>query len=182
MKTEEEVNRPTSATEYRNTPRQRPANTVLVTVPSGAKWELAQPDFMGYIATGRMPQSLVLEFLASAERRGVKPEEFKDQEKAAEIAVDISTKETVNALIFMRTVVEDACINPRIVVGGTGDDELDPTEVKPEDFKFIFQWCMSHSGVAGLAGLQTFRGGRKGRTSGPRADGARQRKKSVVNN
>lgn len=162
------------AAAYRESVRKKreEQKTVTVTLPSGFEWELRPPDLQGYMMTGRMPESLVQEFLKSAEKRGITPEELQsmsDLEKFA--ATPLSQEETVLSLIFMRELVRDACVNPRIVVGGSGDDEIDPTEIDPEDFKFIVQWCLMHSGVAGLAGLQTFREGRKERTAVDSTDG-----------
>lgn len=143
---------------------------------TGNVWELVIPDVMGYVMTGRMPQTLVTEFLESAEKRGVKPAAIRAQ--IDKITENISAAEITNSLIFMRELVREACHKPRIVPGGAGEFEIDPTEVDPRDFKEIFQWVLLHAGVAGIAGLQGFRPGRTRGTTSPRAHGQKLRKKS----
>lgn len=144
------------AAAYRETLRNKKVETVMVTMPSGFEWELKAPDLQGYIMTGRLPQSLLEQFLSSAERRGLTPEELQKIKVEKFEEKPISRDEGVASLIFMRELVREACVNPRIVVGGTGDDEIDPTEVDPGDFKFIVDWCLGHLGVAGVTSLQTF--------------------------
>lgn len=154
----------TSAAEYRKIrAAAKPTETHIVPMPSGANWELCIPDLSGYIMTGRLPRSLITDFLAAAEKSGIKPAEI---EANLDKVVDaVSVPEMVDSLIFMRQIVSDAMVNPRIVPGGTGANELDPTEVDPRDFKYTFHWVLAHQGVAGLAGLQQFRSRRERRAS-----------------
>jgi hypothetical protein len=180
--TEEKTNKVTggSAAAYREALRQKPIETVMVPVPSGFKWELKPPDLQGYVMTGRLPQSLLTQFLTVAEKRGMTPEELtgnKVQEKLAE--KPLSADEGVASLIFMRELVREACVNPRIVIGGSGPDELDPIEVDPDDFKFIVDWCLGHLGVAGVTGLQTFPPRPTGRAPGARTRRKKLRKSAV---
>jgi hypothetical protein len=150
-----------SAESYRRAvaERRRKETVVSVLVPSGFRWDLRAPDLQGYVMTGRMPQSLLDQFLKSAEKRGVVPDDLKAMSDLKESyeRTPPDADEAMNALIFMRELVREACVNPRIVVGGTADDEIDPSEMHPDDFKFIVDWCLSHMGVTGVAGLQTFR-------------------------
>jgi hypothetical protein len=158
--------------------RQR-TQTTMVMVPSGFEWELRTPDLQGYVMTGRMPQSLVTQFLASAEKRGLVPAEARGEALKKFSEQPVSQEETMSSLIFMRELVREACVSPRIVVGGTGDDEIDPSEVDPGDFRFIVSWCLSHAGVTGLDGLSTFRGRRERRAAAAVAGRPKLRRKTV---
>lgn len=167
------------AAAYREALRKKKVETTMVTMPSGFEWELKPPDINGYIMTGRLPQSLLDQFLAAAERRGITPEELKNADVKRFEQTPINKEEGAASLIFMRELVREACVNPRIVVGGTGEDEIDPTEVDPGDFKFIVDWCLKHLGVAGLTGLQTFRSGREGGAPRPRPRRKKLRNKAI---
>lgn len=158
-----------SAAAYRKAVQSKPMELVDVTVPSGFVWKLRKPDLEGYIMTGRLPQSLVEQFLEAAERRGVVPSELQQANAERFIKTPLNKDESMASLIFVRELVREACVVPRIVIGGVGNDEIDPTEVDPEDFKFIRDWCLLHLGVVGLGGLQKFPSRRQRRASGARA-------------
>lgn len=164
-----------SAAEYRKRQANSEGATQLVKVPSGFVWELRPPNMLAYIATGRYPQSLVNSARKAWKKNGVLPT---TQKAGEELVKHASDEEMAQLLIFMRTLVQDACVKPRIVVGGMGDDELDPVEVDPADFKFIFNWCMSHGGVPGIQSLETFREGQSGGTAGAQSNGKKLRTRS----
>lgn len=164
-----------TAAEYRRRTIGAEGSTQLVTLPSGYVWELRPPNILAYIATGRYPQSLVNKARAAWKKTGILPA---TDEAGEELVKEASDEEMAQLLIFMRTLVQDACIKPRIVVGGMGEDELDPIEVDPVDFKFIFSWCMSHGGVPGIESLESFRGGRKRGVVGTQPDGQKLRARS----
>lgn len=167
----------TSASEYRKRKSTSDRPTQLVTVPSGFVWELRAPNILAYMATGRYPQSLVNKGLESFKANST----IKDKQAFGEEIIKKSTDEEIaQTLIFMRQIVTDACVNPRIVVGGVGEDELDPVEIDPDDFRFIFNWCMTHGGVPGVEGLESFREGSKRRTSGSKSNGKKLRRKAVA--
>lgn len=168
------------AAAYRESLRNKKIETVMVPMPSGFEWELKPPDLQGYIMTGRLPQSLLTQFLTMAEKREMTPEELKTPEALKKLSKKpLNAEEGISSLIFMRELVREACINPRIVIGGSGDDEIDPTEVDPEDFKFIVDWCLGHLGVAGVTGLQTFPSRSERRANGARARRKKLRKPTV---
>lgn len=161
----------TTAAQYRKRRLTSERPSQFVTVPSGFVWELRAPNILAYMATGRYPQSLVHKGLEAFKTNGTL-----DHEALGKQVVKESTQEEIaETLIFMRQIVVDACVKPRIVVGGMGDDELDPVEVDPDDFRFIFSWCMSHGGVAGIDGLQSFRVGQTGGATSDQSDGAELR-------
>lgn len=173
-----------SASEYRKIAAAKRAKkeTFMVPVPSGFTWELQRPDLEGYIMTGRVPETLVNQFLTSAISRGIIPGEVQSQMQATVDRIKkipLNPQETMAGLIFVRELVREACVNPRIVVGGVGEDEIDPSEVDPDDFKFIMSWCLGYEGVTGLDGLKSFRGGRKGRAPNARAGRKKFRRATV---
>lgn len=175
--------KPVTASEYRKRRATSERPTQLITVPSGFVWELRAPNILAYMATGRYPQSLVNKGLEAFKANGtLDPEKLSesDKKKLGEKVIKQSTDEEIaQTLIFMRQIVVDACVNPRIVVGGMGDDELDPIEVDPDDFRFIFNWCMTHGGVAGIDGLHTFRDGQAGGVVSDQPDGAELRDEAI---
>lgn len=166
-----------SAAEYRKRPATTEGATQLVKLPSGFVWKLRAPNILSYMATGRYPQSLVNKGLEAWKKNGVLPK-GQLEKFGEEIIKEMDEGEITQTLIFMRTLVQDACVKPRIVVGGVGEDELDPVEVDPEDFKFIFSWCMKHGGVQGIEALETFRGGRSRGTAGTKSNRKKLRTRS----
>jgi hypothetical protein len=167
--------KPVTAADYRKRRATSDRPTQLITVPSGFVWELRAPNILAYMATGRYPQSLVSKGLEAFRKNGTLDKESLGKE----IIKQSSDEEIAETLIFMRQIVVDACVNPRIVVGGTGEDELDPVEVDPDDFRFIFKWCMEHGGVAGVDGLQSFRAGQERGTTVDQSDGPELRDEAV---
>jgi len=141
---------------------EREKNGEPVTCPSGFVWILKPVDVQGFVMTGRMPQSLLEKFLKSAKERGIMPSEMEPGD-----VPNIESEEALASLKFLRDLVSEACVDPRIVIGGTGDDEIDPSEVESEDFKFIVNWALTHAGVAGIMGLQSFRRDRRTASAGP---------------
>jgi hypothetical protein len=142
--------------------------TEIVTLKSGSVFELRRPDLMGYVSTGRLPQSLLTEALAAWKTRGIV--------SAESIAAKLDDQKAVDSLILMREIVHDACVNPKFVEIATADDEIGAADMLPADFTEIFEWAMTHQGVAGLEGLKSFRSRRKRRAS---SSGNRQSKQRV---
>lgn len=167
---------PTTAAAYRKRQSSSDRPTQMVTVPSGFIWELRPPNILAYMATGRYPQSLVSKGLDAFKANGTMDKESLGREMIRTSSDD----EIAQTLVFMRQIVTDACVNPRIVIGGMGENELDPIEVDPDDFRFIFSWCMNHGGVAGVDGLQSFRGGQERRVAVDKPAGKKLRRKAVA--
>lgn len=142
------------ASEYKKKVAESRVNlpTETVTMPSGFEWELRRPDLQAWVLTGRLPQSLLEEGMkAWRELKIVKG----DVPNAEKLMAGMSDKDVLDSMIFMRELVRETCVNPRI---GTGPDEIEPSEIDPADFMFIFQWA---TGGAGLDGLRTFRTGQE---------------------
>lgn len=162
--------KPMSAREYRlNAKRvtdQRP--TEIVKLKSGSVFELRRPDLQAYLITGRLPQSLVSE--------GMKA--WKTKQSAEKIAEGLGDKEITDSLIFMREIVHDCTVRPKFVEFAVNEDEISAADMLVEDFNEIFAWAIGHEGVAGLAGLQSFRQGRARGTTGDSPNSKKQRRKS----
>lgn len=160
---------PMSAAEYRanaqkKTAEQRP--TEIVPLKSGSVFELRRPNLEAFLKTGRMPQSLV--------RTGMAAWKTGPQEAAQNMSDD----EAVDALEFMRDIVQDCTVKPKFVEVATRADEIGAADMLPEDFDEIYDWAMTHQGVAGIKGLQSFRPRQARGTAGARAHGKKQRRKS----
>lgn len=161
--------KPMSAAEYRANAEKRKAErpTETVTLKSGSVFELRRPDLSGYMKTGRLPQSLVSQGLSA----------WNDKKTPEQVARELNDKDVIESLIFMREIVHDCTVTPKFVEFATNDNEIGAADMLPEDFDEIYAWAMGYKGVAGIAGLQSFRGGQERGASGDRAHGKKQRRK-----
>lgn len=168
----EEKLQATTAEEYRRlaslarAKREADQPTELVDVPSGAKWLMRRPDIQGYVLVGVYPQSFVNEALGAIKN---------EQEEGDTKKKTIDTKESVELLIFARDLTLSCLVSPKI---GYGDDEILPSEIDPEDFKYAMRWCMTHGGVAAAGGLRNFREGQERPATGKPA-GKKLRGKAI---
>jgi hypothetical protein len=110
------------ASEY----RKRTERTTEVELPSGAVFTLRRPPLLAWVNAGKIPQS----FLRAAVAADRNPDSI----------ASLPDEEILAAMKFTGEAIRYACVNPRIVDGGTGDDELDPSEIAPEDFEFLANW------------------------------------------
>lgn len=139
--------------------------TEIVKLKSGSVFELRRPNLEAYMVTGRLPQSLVSVGLKAWKH------------SAEQAASDLNDREAEDALVFMREIVHDCTVTPKFVQFATNDNEISASDMLIEDFNEIFAWAMGHQGVAGIAGLQSFRGGSARRTSGAGSNRKKQRRK-----
>lgn len=157
--------KPMTAADYRANAEkvnaQRPTETVKL--KSGSVFELRRPNLEAYMVTGRLPQSLVNVGLKAWKTN------------VAQAANDLNDREAEDALIFMREIVHDCTVTPKFVQFATNDNEISASDMLIEDFNEIFAWAMGHRGVAGITGLQSFRGGSTRGTPGARANRKKQR-------
>lgn len=162
--------KPMSAAEYRANAEkrkgERPAE--IVTLKSGSVFELRRPDLSGYMKTGRLPQSLVTQGMNA----------WSSKKTAEQVAKDLDDKDVIDSLIFMREIVHDCTVKPKFVEFATDDDEIGAADMLPEDFDEIYAWAMNYKGVAGIEGLQSFRGRSARGASGDRADSEKQRRET----
>lgn len=160
--------KPMSAAEYRANAQKKDAErpTEIVQLKSGSVFQLRRPDLEAFMVMGRLPQSLV--------NVGLKAWKTGPQQAANEL----SNEDAADALIFMREIVHDCTVKPKFVEFATNDDEIGAGDMLREDFDEIYHWAMTHQGVAGIAGLQSFRAGQARGTAGTRAHGKKQRRKS----
>lgn len=159
--------KPMSAAEYRANKQKRDAEgpTEIVQLKSGSVFELRRPDLETFMVMGRMPQSLV--------QVGLRAWKNGPQRTAREM----SNADAEEALIFMREIVHYATVKPKFVEYATNDDEISAADMLRADFDEIFHWAMTHQGVAGIDGLQSFRAGQERGTVGVGAHGKKQRRK-----
>ncbi len=163
------MSKPMSAREYRAHAQsfKAKAPTEIVTLSSGSVFELRRPDLMGYLSTGRIPQSLLALGMKAWKENG----NASTEDVQAAIQQKMQGQELVDSLVFMREIVHQCCVNPKFVEFATEDDEIGAADMLPADFAEIYKWVMNHEGVAGLEGLQTFRQGQERRTSSDSTNG-----------
>lgn len=166
------MNKPMSARDYRahaeTVKAQRPAQ--IVTLKSGSVFELRRPDLQAWVLTGRIPQSLL--------EHGMKA--WKAQGKIPTRVADNAPRVVTDLAIFSLMVVQECTVSPRLVeFPDPAKNEIGPQTMLEEDFQEILSWAMAHQGVAGISGLQSFRGGRKRRTPGAKSGRKKLRAETV---
>jgi hypothetical protein len=142
----------------------QPVPTTLLTCPSGATVEVCRPDLIVWLASGALPQVYVDLII------GVDGELDPQQKKEAAARVDAELqsdpRKLRQSLNFMRDAVLAAVVRPRIKLGATGPDEIEPSLIPDEDFHFIFQHVIAGSpgvpvetegGQTSVDGLSNFR-------------------------
>lgn len=109
------------------------AESQLVTLPSGARARLRAVALETFILRGqRMPQSLTSK-VANQHAAG---------KNANQIAAQMSQDELMFSLEFMRRVVVESVVEPRLVDAVINpDEEIALTEIPDADYQFIFQWA-----------------------------------------
>ena len=141
--------------------------TAKLTLPSGAEFVVCRPPLEVWIAAGKFPQSFLRQ-KADSEAEGGAVESIPDED-------------AVRAMVFIRDAILYAAIEPRLVVGTTREDELDPADLDPLDFTFLTKWIMANcpgvpvetrGGQVEMNDLSRFRQKRPGgRTHSPEPDG-----------
>lgn len=133
--------------------------TEIVTLKSGAVFELRRPNLQAWVMTGRVPQSLLEEGMKSWKAQGKVPQTAPGK---PEMVID--------AAVFALMVVQECTVNPRLVEFPDPEkNELGPQTMLEEDFNEIFSWAMNYQGVAGLDGLKSFRAGSERRVAGAKS-------------
>lgn len=162
------MTKPMTAAGYRahaeQVKNQRP--TEIVTLKSGSTFELRRPNLQAWVLTGRVPQSLLEQGMKAWQEQGKVPVV---QPGKPEVVID--------AAVFALMVVQECTVNPRLVeFPDPNRNEIGPATMLEEDFNEIFSWAMNYKGVAGLEGLESFRGGQKRGTAGSKSRGKKQRR------
>jgi hypothetical protein len=121
-----------------------------VPVSSGMVFKCRKPVLETYVISGLMPMSLTEKLSAVVKAAGINPD--------ADLEKKLTDREAKQTLIFARTLVDDICVEPRIVEAAQTDDEVSRHEVLPEDFKDLVQWGMKNLGGAEAERLGNFRG------------------------
>ncbi len=107
-----------------------------VTLPSGFVWKLKEPPVQQFITAGKLPGSLVEKMVQINAT-------YQGQDAAtisAAVARVAEPSEVVAMMTFARDLLMHCAVDPRIVIDGTGEDEIDPAEIDPEDFQFLMTW------------------------------------------
>ena len=144
--------------------------TVPLTLPSGAVIKARRIPLEGWLATGKLPQVMVREFLDAH------PDD--DEGAATQRAQESLSRDpetTLETLQAMRRVVVWSVVWPRIVEGARGEGEIDPMDIPDRDFFFIFGWALNGApdvpvrtkeGEVSVDALKTFRARRTSAAAG----------------
>jgi hypothetical protein len=151
--------------EYRRRKAQRDKDRPAewVTNPeTGSEFYLRRVGAVGYAISGSLPHNLTNEALTAWQAQGLEvgaegtpkvPQIDPKKLQAAQRNLDM-----------VAVVVRDACVIPKIVIGASAEDEIDPVDLDDKDILFIFRYATGQSGAVALKGgaevavqdLQTF--------------------------
>ncbi|OLE52121.1 MAG: hypothetical protein AUG51_19380 [Acidobacteria bacterium 13_1_20CM_3_53_8] len=116
------------------------AAAILLTLPSGLKVKAVRPDIETWVMSGRLPQVLLSEVVRAF---------GSVEQNAASIENKLTGHQVLEAIVFMRDVVREAVVSPRIVIGADPNkNEIEPTDLSKEDSNFIYMWAMA--GAVGI--------------------------------
>ena len=141
-----------------------------VLLPSGNQVLLRRPPLQVWLSNGRLPQAITAAAI-EAVQNGAEREEAHAQVVAR--VVSATPEEQQATLKFMVDVVSYAFVSPKLVIGATGDDELDPSELEEGDFDFVFKWAtrsVPEMPVGKEATVETVKAFREGGSGQPPAD------------
>jgi hypothetical protein len=126
-----------NAQEYRQLKAQKPKGDAIdVTLPSGAVFKLRKVSMVPYALSANMPRVLQQKAAESWKAEGLMES---DGPLAQKLQAE-NVEDNKQALILVSKVIQDACVSPRIEVGG-GVDALDPSELEEPDVWHIFKWA-----------------------------------------
>src|SRR5213592_4147629 len=105
-----------TAEKYRQIKKKRRAEerTYTITAPSGM-----------YFINGQLPHSLT-----------EKAAKALSENEPAEVK-ELTPVENLQAMVFIRDLVKDACVNPKIVEKPQNEDEISPSDLELDDFLFL---------------------------------------------
>lgn len=106
-----------------------------VTLPSGAVFILRTVPLQIWWKRKKLPQRFMVAAL-SAQKETVNLEAA-----GQDYLAQASLEEQQSIADFMFDAVAYSMVSPKLVEGGTGDDELDPGELDPSDYNFIFAYA-----------------------------------------
>lgn len=133
-----------------------------LTLPSGAVFSVRRPSPEIAIKAGRLPSSLATKFNHSKAKKG------ETITQIGERVLKTLTDEELKAYLGYATdLVADVTVSPRLVVGASGEDEMDPSDLESADFWHLFGWASAggntlpvktKGGELTVDELETFRG------------------------
>lgn len=115
---------------------QRDQPTVPLLLPSGVTIEACRPPLDEWIASGRLPDSLVRTYLAAH------PGPETEHAPAVEEVDQATALESITA---MRRLVCATVVNPRVAENPETEDVMALADMPTKDFFFIYQWALGGS-------------------------------------
>lgn len=106
-----------------------------VTLPSGAVFILRTIPLQIWWKKKKLPQ----QFMAAA--LNAQKDTINLEAAGQDYLAQASSEEQQSIADFMFDAVAYSMVSPKLVEGGTGDDELDPDELDPNDYNFIFAYA-----------------------------------------
>lgn len=136
-----------NAKDYKKLASAKRAEAVKVELPSGGTWKMRELPIQQFMLAGKLPTALATRMAEIAAN--------KDGDKGESILATLSPDELVAIMLFARDALVFCAVEPRISTTPTGDDEIGPEDILPEDFEFLTNWVLT-GGKTGES-LNTFR-------------------------
>lgn len=135
----------------RKAARQDKIEPEWITNPeTGESFFVRRVSPMAYAIAGVMANDLVNDAVEAWKEQGVEATgEDKAKTQAEQEAANRAGQRNV---ALMARVLQDALVIPKLVVGGTGENELDPSEVDGSDLLYFFKWATGQAGMIGMRG------------------------------
>jgi hypothetical protein len=154
--------------------RSRPA--IDVEIAPGFTFKLRRPNLQALLAGGHLPVVFTRDVGRAWQTRQGNPEA-----SPADVVAGMSPQDLVETMKFVKDIVIDVCVEPRVTEGPTTEGALSILEIADEHLMSIFNWAMSggaglpvplRNGEVGLDGLRGFPPGGEGNpSSAARGDG-----------
>lgn len=118
----------------------------MLTLPSGMEVKARRPSIEGLMIAGRLPEYITREYLGGKMKKATLEEVTA---KVEEEGVDGDAM-----LEYMRFLVCETCIEPRVVMEGAADDDDEKVNVKelpPHDLDYLYKFAVNQLPEATVA-------------------------------
>jgi hypothetical protein len=106
----------------------------VLTLPSGFKILVRRPGPEIVLKAFRLPSNMSQQLKTAIEGMSV-------EQAGKEVLKALSDEDAERYMDYARRVIEAVSVKPRIRVGATDEDELDPSDLDGGDFWYLFGWA-----------------------------------------
>lgn len=143
----------------------------MLTLPSGMEVKVRRPSIEGLMIAGRLPEYVTREFLSAKVKKRTLAE---IAEKVEDDGIDGTA-----AIQYMRFLVCETCVEPRVVLEGAAEDDdetVNVTELPAHDLAYLFKFATNElpealvasvEGGSTVGAVRSFREGAEGPAAAP---------------